>query len=29
LLLYFGHKLWNKTRVVPLRDCNFELKQSS
>ena len=28
LLLYLCHKFWNKTRVVPLRDCNFELKQS-
>jgi lysine-specific permease len=23
--LYFGHKFWNKTRLVPLKDCNFEL----
>jgi lysine-specific permease len=23
--LYLGHKLWNKTRVVPLKKCNFEL----
>ena len=24
ILLYLGHKLWNKTQVVPLKDCNFE-----
>jgi amino acid permease len=24
LLLYWGHKMANKTRVVPLKDCNFE-----
>ena len=23
LLLYVGHKVWHKTRVVPLKDCNF------
>jgi lysine-specific permease len=22
---YLGHKLWNKTRIVPLKECNFEL----
>jgi amino acid permease len=21
--LYLGHKYWNKTRLVPLKDCNF------
>src|SRR5450755_1743673 len=26
--LYFGHKFWNHTKLVPLKDCNFELKQS-
>jgi len=26
IVLYFGHKLWNKTRLVPLKDCNFELE---
>jgi len=25
VLLYLGHKLWNKTRVVPLKECNFEV----
>jgi lysine-specific permease len=25
VLLYLGHKYWNKTRVVPLKDCNFQL----
>jgi len=25
VLLYLGHKYWNKTRVVPLKDCNFEM----
>jgi len=25
VILYLGHKIWNKTRVVPLKDCNFEL----
>jgi amino acid permease len=24
VILYFGHKYWNKTRLVPLKDCNFE-----
>jgi lysine-specific permease len=24
--LYVGHKLWNKTRLVPLRECNLELE---
>jgi lysine-specific permease len=24
LVLYFGHKFWNKTHLVPLKDCNFE-----
>jgi lysine-specific permease len=23
--LYLLHKYWNKTRLVPLKDCNFEL----
>lgn len=27
LLLYFGHKFVNKTRVVPLQDCNFEVDE--
>ncbi|MBV8468264.1 MAG: amino acid permease [Burkholderiaceae bacterium] len=27
LLLYFGHKLVNKTRVVPLQDCNFSAEE--
>ncbi|MGA2188680.1 MAG: amino acid permease [Steroidobacteraceae bacterium] len=22
--LYLGHKYWNRTRVIPLKDCNFE-----
>jgi amino acid permease len=22
---YLGHKFWNKTRIVPLKECNFEL----
>jgi len=22
--LYLGHKLWNKTHVVPLEECNFD-----
>jgi len=26
ILLYFGHKYWNKTRLVPLQDCNFEME---
>ena len=25
LALYLGHKYWNNTRLVPLKDCNFEL----
>jgi len=25
ILLYLGHKYWNKTRVIPLQDCNFQL----
>ena len=25
VLLYLGHKFWNKTHLVPLKDCNFEL----
>jgi lysine-specific permease len=25
IIFYLGHKYWNKTRVVPLQDCNFEL----
>jgi lysine-specific permease len=25
VLLYLGHKYWNKTWVVPLKKCNFEL----
>jgi lysine-specific permease len=25
VLLYLGHKIRNKTRVIPLKDCNFEL----
>jgi lysine-specific permease len=24
IIFYLGHKFWNKTRVVPLMDCNFE-----
>jgi lysine-specific permease len=24
IILYVGHKLWNKTRVVPLQECNFD-----
>ena len=23
-LFYLGHKFWNKTHLVPLKDCNFE-----
>jgi lysine-specific permease len=23
-IFYLGHKIWNKTSVVPLKDCNFE-----
>ena len=26
ILLYLGHKLWNKTTLVPLQDCNFEME---
>ncbi len=26
VLLYLGHKWRNKTRLVPLKDCNFELE---
>ena len=26
ILLYFGHKYWNKTHLVPLQDCNFEME---
>jgi lysine-specific permease len=25
IIFYLGHKFWNKTSVVPLKDCNFEL----
>ncbi len=25
ICFYLGHKYWNKTRIVPLKDCNFEL----
>src|SRR6202042_587610 len=25
VLLYLGHKIRNKTHVIPLKDCNFEL----
>jgi lysine-specific permease len=24
VILYLGHKFWNKTRIVPLQECNFE-----
>src|ERR1700686_2875480 len=24
ILFYLGHKYWNKTRVIALKDCNFE-----
>jgi lysine-specific permease len=24
IVLYLGHKFWNKTRLVPLKDCDFE-----
>jgi lysine-specific permease len=24
IIFFLGHKLWNKTRLVPLKDCNFE-----
>jgi lysine-specific permease len=26
VLLYLGHKLRHKTRLVPLKDCNFEME---
>ena len=26
VLLYLGHKVRNKTRLVPLKDCNFEME---
>jgi lysine-specific permease len=26
VLLYLGHKYWNHTHVVPLKDCNFQLE---
>ena len=26
IALYVGHKVWNKTRLVPLKECNFELE---
>jgi lysine-specific permease len=26
LALYVGHKLWHKTKLVPLKECNFELE---
>lgn len=26
IALYLGHKLWNKTRVVPLQECNFDME---
>jgi len=25
IILYLGHKYWNKTRLVPLKECNFEM----
>ena len=25
VMLYLGHKYWNKTRLVPLKECNFEI----
>jgi lysine-specific permease len=25
VVLYFGHKYWNKTRLIALKDCNFEV----
>jgi lysine-specific permease len=25
VILYLSHKFWHKTRVVPLRECNFEV----
>jgi lysine-specific permease len=24
VMLYLGHKYWNRTHVIPLRDCNFQ-----
>jgi len=24
-MFYLGHKYCNKTKVVPLKDCNFEM----
>ena len=27
VLLYLGHKFVNKTKVVPLKDCNFEMDE--
>ena len=26
LIFYLGHKYWNKTRLVPLKECNFNLE---
>ena len=26
VLLYLGHKIVKKTRVIPLKDCNFDLQ---
>jgi lysine-specific permease len=26
LAFYLGHKYWNKTRLVPLKECNFEME---
>jgi lysine-specific permease len=26
LAFYLGHKYWNKTRLVPLKDCNFNME---
>ncbi len=26
LVLYLGHKFWNNTHVVPLKECNFEVE---
>jgi lysine-specific permease len=26
LAFYLGHKYWNKTRLVPLKDCNFDME---
>jgi lysine-specific permease len=26
LIFYFGHKYWYKTRLVPLKDCNFNME---